>query len=73
MDMQMKMAMMMSMMDKGGAGGAGSDDAGGAAAGPYGIRRSAAVGVRAKKDKLNLSGLLNVLDGVATRPSGSSS
>ena len=69
MDMQMKMAMMMSMMDKGGAGGAGSDGAGGAAAGPYGISTVGGSSAYAlKKDKLNLSGLLNVLDGVVDTP-----
>ena len=67
-DMQMKMAMMMSMMDKGGAGGSG-DSPGGMASGPHGI--SAVGGASAyalKKDKLNLAGLLNVLDGVVDTP-----
>ena len=69
MDMQMKMAMMMSMMDKGGAGGSGDSPGGGMAAGPHGISSVGGSSAYAlKKDKLNLSGLLNVLDGVVDTP-----
>jgi len=67
MDMQMMMASMMSMMDQGGSKSAGGVEAvgGGTAMGPMGPSSSA---YALKKDKLNLSGLLNVLDGVVDTP-----
>ena len=61
--MDMKMAMMMSMMDAGRAPSMG-DAAGGITTMASGS--SAFSGL--KKDKLNLSGLLNVLDGVVDTP-----
>ena len=59
-DMQTQMAMMMSMMTSGGGGGGGADAP--AIVGP--VSSASAL----KKDKLNLSGLLNVLDGVVDTP-----
>ena len=58
--MQTQMAMMMSMMTSGGGGGGGADAP--AIVGP--VSSASAL----KKDKLNLSGLLNVLDGVVDTP-----
>jgi len=67
---QMMQAMMMSMMSSGG-GGASSSDAGISSV-PVGPGSMGAYGglssTFGKKDKLNLSGLLNVLDGVVDTP-----
>jgi len=73
MDMQMMQAMMMSMMDGGGgagggAGGGGAQGGSGVMSGPYNITSSSSSAFALKKDKLNLSGLLNVLDGVVDTP-----
>jgi len=68
MDMQMMMASMLSMTTSGGAGaGAGSGGGGGSGGlmGPGSMYGSA---YALKRDKLNLSGLLNVLDGVVDTP-----
>ena len=61
MDMQMMMAQMMSMNSSAGASG-GTSAGGGASSMTYGS------GYALKRDKLNLSGLLNVLDGVVDTP-----
>merc|ERR1719473_288930 len=68
MDVQMMQAMMMSMMDTGGGGGAGrsGDSESPIVAGP--AMPSASSAYALKKDKLNLAGLLNVLDGVVDTP-----
>jgi hypothetical protein len=65
MDIQMMQAMMMSMMDTGGA----SNRAGGdAPPGGAGARILPSSSIALKKDTLNLAGLLNVLDGVVDTP-----
>ena len=65
-DMQTMMATMMSMLP-GNAGGSDGDanSGGGVSLGPLAPQQSA---FAAKRDKLNLSGLLNVLDGVVDTP-----
>lgn len=65
-DMQTMMATMMSMLP-GNAGGSDGDTSsgGGVSLGPLAPQQSA---FAAKRDKLNLSGLLNVLDGVVDTP-----
>jgi DNA polymerase III delta prime subunit len=67
-DLQMRMAMMMSMMDSGPgrSSSAGDGAGGGMMSGPLMSSSSSAYAL--KKDKLNLSGLLNVLDGVVDTP-----
>jgi len=60
MDMAMMAATLVSMMDTSGSGGAGAG--GGASSSLFGPAADS------KKDKLNLSGLLNVLDGVVDTP-----
>jgi len=62
MDSYNMMAMMASMMDKGGDSSNDKGPGGGGASAGYGYASDL------KKDKLNLSGLLNVLDGVVDTP-----
>lgn len=65
-DMQTMMATMMSMLPGNGGGGDGdASSGGGVSLGPLAPQQSA---FAAKRDKLNLSGLLNVLDGVVDTP-----